>query len=174
MLARIVRVSLLLVICGLLLSIAVVVPSYAQAVTSAHRYQVALASTPPDEASLSESFGRQLDTLTSLYSTVITVLSILLAAVAGLAAFSTAFVSRARAAETARDESKAYRESEEYKALLRQEIQHAVEKRLAERLEKFTALAETMQQLYEENDLQVTEPDQSAGADEEELDPDEE
>lgn len=155
MLSKIAKLTLLVTVCGLLASIAFVIPSYATAVTKAHSYQIALAVTTQDEASLSESFGRQLDTLTSLYSTVITVLSVLLAAVGGFAVFA----SRARAAETARDEAKAYRDSDEYKALLRQEIQQAVEKRLAEILAKFTALGEKMQELYEENDLQVIEPD---------------
>lgn len=115
-------------------------------------YEAPAAATPPsgppmqvEKPSSDEAFGRQLDTLTSFYGTVITVLTVMLAAVVSLAFFTVRAGSRAEMDKALRDVV----ESQDFKNYLQTKIQAGVSEGIDDRLGNVQDLVDELQRMYE-------------------------
>lgn len=102
-------------------------------------------ASEPIKVAPDEPFGRHLDTLTSFYGTVITVLTVLLAAVLSLAFFTVKVGSRSEMDRALRE----IVESREFKEFLREKIQANVASGIEDQLGNVQDLVEELQRLYE-------------------------
>ncbi|WP_182266461.1 hypothetical protein [Stenotrophomonas maltophilia] len=105
-------------------------------------------SSPPgqvEKPSSDEAFGRHLDTVTGLYSTVITVLTVMLAAVVSLAFFTVRAGSRAEMDKALRDVV----ESQDFKNFLQTKIQAGVATGIENELGNVQDLVDELRRMYE-------------------------
>ncbi|HHA2625312.1 hypothetical protein I5W21_13860 [Stenotrophomonas maltophilia] len=105
-------------------------------------------SSPPgqvEKSSSDEAFGRHLDTVTGLYSTVITVLTVMLAAVVSLAFFTVRAGSRAEMDKALRDVV----ESQDFKNFLQAKIQAGVATGIENELGNVQDLVDELRRMYE-------------------------
>jgi hypothetical protein len=116
-------------------------------------YNLTPRAAEPQAPPVEEPFGRHLDTLTSFYGTVITVLTVLLAAVLSLAFFTVKAGSRSEMDRALRE----IVESKDFKDFLRDKIQVNVASGIEEQLGNVQDLVEELQRLYEAlDDIVVT------------------
>lgn len=142
------------ILCALMSAL---VPLYAFAHPVVKKSWVTVYETPKEAASPTgapaqaerpssdEAFGRQLDTLTSFYGTVITVLTVMLAAVVSLAFFTVRAGSRAEMDKALRDVV----ESQDFRNYLQTKIQAGVSEGIDDRLGNVQDLVDELQQMYE-------------------------
>jgi hypothetical protein len=119
--------------------------------TNVLKIEVAAPQAPacPVQASPDDAFGRQLDILTSFYTTIITLCLALFAVVAAFAFYTISFVSRERAEEIALK----VLESKEFKA----RVDQVVEERVDESIDPIRADMEDIQAAYEADNKTVSE-----------------
>jgi hypothetical protein len=112
------------------------------------RQQFSPAAAPQSD---SDAFGRQLDSITSFYETIIGLLLVALTIVGAFGLWSVSFLSKAKAEEIARE----VMSGSDFRRSLRELVDSAVLKTVAEKTAEINELRAQVELLSEESDLNI-------------------